>query len=170
MNNLEIEAKYLIKDIDLSEYKVKFIEQGYLSINPVVRIRKNDSIYILTYKNKEYDSDNVLISTEKEIIIDEITYNNLKNKCDGNIITKKRYLVPLYDDYIAEVDVFLGVFYGIKLAEVEFKNREHMQNFVKPDWFLENVSSDKRFYNSNMTRFSIDEINKLKVDLIGRCL
>ena len=49
---MEIERKYLVKTLpdDLETYPYKEIEQGYLSTNPVVRIRRSNEKYILTYK------------------------------------------------------------------------------------------------------------------------
>ena len=48
---MEIERKFLIKDLpDLSKYDYVDIEQGYLSTEPVVRIRKKNDKYMLTYK------------------------------------------------------------------------------------------------------------------------
>ncbi|MBR2036388.1 MAG: CYTH domain-containing protein, partial [Lachnospiraceae bacterium] len=51
---MEIERKFLIKALpdDLDSYPCVHIEQGYLNTNPVVRIRKQNNDYILTYKGK----------------------------------------------------------------------------------------------------------------------
>lgn len=49
---MEIERKFLVSDIpsDLTQYKCHLIEQGYLSTKPVVRVRKDNDSYWLTYK------------------------------------------------------------------------------------------------------------------------
>ena len=50
---MEIERKFTIKELpDLTSYKYHKIEQAYLNTNPVVRIRKEDDNYYLTYKGK----------------------------------------------------------------------------------------------------------------------
>lgn len=51
---MEIERKFLIKDLpkDLTSYPCSQIEQAYLNENPVLRIRRKDDDYILTYKSK----------------------------------------------------------------------------------------------------------------------
>ena len=51
---MEIERKFTLKSLpeNLEQYPCHHIEQGYLNINPVVRIRKQDETYILTYKGK----------------------------------------------------------------------------------------------------------------------
>ena len=49
---MEIERKYLPKYLpeNLEQYKKKKIAQGYLCTNPVVRIRRSNDDYYLTYK------------------------------------------------------------------------------------------------------------------------
>ena len=51
---MEIERKYLISCLpeNLNSYPSHKIEQGYLCTQPVVRIRRQDDSYILTYKSK----------------------------------------------------------------------------------------------------------------------
>ena len=51
---MEIERKYLIPDIPsgLDIQKTRLIEQGYLCTSPVVRIRRDNDEYFLTYKSK----------------------------------------------------------------------------------------------------------------------
>ena len=49
-----------------------------------------------------------------------------------------------------EVDEFLGVNQGLVLAEIELAAED--QAFDKPDWIGEEVTDDKRYYNSNLVR------------------
>ena len=50
---MEIERKYLIRELpeNLETYAYHDIEQAYLCTAPVVRIRRQDDRYILTYKS-----------------------------------------------------------------------------------------------------------------------
>lgn len=50
---MEIERKFLIRQLPEhpEQYPCLQIEQGYLCTNPVVRIRKQDDSYFLTYKS-----------------------------------------------------------------------------------------------------------------------
>lgn len=142
---MEIERKFLIKNLpDLSQYKFHEIEQGYLSVSPVVRIRKKDDKYILTYKGA-----GLMAREEIEAELTEESYYHLREKIDGNPITKTRYLIPL-DPYTIELDVFKGHKEGLVMAEVEFPSIEEAESFVKPEWFGEEVTQDKRYHNSNM--------------------
>ncbi len=54
---MEIERKYLIEDPgklpqNYQDFPFHEIEQAYLCTNPVVRIRREDEQYYLTYKGK----------------------------------------------------------------------------------------------------------------------
>ena len=142
---MEIERKFLIKELpDLSKYEFLEIEQGYLSTNPVVRIRKKNDKYILTYKGS-----GLFAREEIEANLTKEAYEHLSTKIDGYLITKKRYLIPL-DPYTIELDVFEGHMDGLIMAEVEFPSVEEANAFKPPTWFGEDVTEDKRYHNSNM--------------------
>jgi len=51
---MEIERKFLIDTLpeNISQYPFRQLEQGYLCTEPVVRIRREDDDYYLTYKSK----------------------------------------------------------------------------------------------------------------------
>ena len=51
---MEIERKFLIDTLpeNLSDYPYHQLEQGYLCTEPVVRIRRENDDYYLTYKSK----------------------------------------------------------------------------------------------------------------------
>ena len=142
---MEIEKKFLIKDLpDLSKYEYQEIEQGYLCVSPVVRIRKKNDKYILTYKGS-----GLLAHEEIEADLTEDGYKHLAEKIDGHMITKKRYLIPL-DPYTIELDVFEGHMTGLIMAEVEFPSIEAANKFTPPEWFSDEVTNDRRYHNSNM--------------------
>ena len=142
---MEIERKFLIKELpDLSKYDYVDIEQGYLCTHPVVRIRKKNDKYILTYKGS-----GLLAHEEIEANLTEDGYNHLVKKIDGNLIVKKRYLIPL-EPYTVELDVFSGHMEGLIMAEVEFPTVEEANSFTPPAWFAKEVTDDRRYHNSEM--------------------
>ena len=48
---MEIERKYLLKELpDLGNFEHHKIEQAYLCTGPVVRVRREDENYYMTYK------------------------------------------------------------------------------------------------------------------------
>ncbi len=148
---MEIEKKYLVNELpeNLEQYPCVSIEQGYLSMNPVIRIRRWNEEYILTYKRREKaenDTD-VCINQEVELPLTEEAFLNLKGKIDGIMIEKQRYLIPLGEKTI-ELDRFHGSHEGMMLAEVEFDSLKQAMCFEKPKWFGENVSGDIRYSNA----------------------
>ena len=142
---MEIEKKFLVKELpDLSKYEYVDIEQGYLSTSPVVRIRKKNDKYILTYKGS-----GLMAREEIEASLTEEAYQHLLEKIDGYPITKRRYMIP-FEDYMIELDVFEGHMKGLIMAEVEFASMEDAKGFNPPQWFGEDVTEDRRYHNSNM--------------------
>lgn len=154
---MEIERKFLVKQLpdNLENYEVRQIEQAYLCTSPVVRIRKKDEDYILTYK-----SSGMLERIEEEMPLTKESYEHLKEKADGNIITKIRYLIPEENGLLIELDCFLGVFEGFVMAEVEFESIEQARAYNAPEWFLEDVTYDKNCHNSNLSKMNEQEIGE----------
>ena len=171
---LEIEKKFLTKEIPfkLEAFPYHEIEQGYLNVHPAVRIRKEDDTYYMTYKaiRENYDG---IGKTEYNMELDRESYEHLRTKVDGNVITKKRYLLPINEDafdrtYLEshreldkaikngdikiELDVFEGVFTGRILAEIEFPDEDSAKNYKMAEWFEQDVTGDTRYSNSQMSR------------------
>ena len=142
---MEIERKFLIKELpDLSKYEYVDIQQGYLNVSPVVRIRKKNDKYIITYKGS-----GLLAREEIEAELTQVAYEHLLEKIDGHPITKRRYIIPL-DPYTIELDIFSGHMEGLIMAEVEFPSLEEADAFTPPSWFGDDVTEDRRYHNSNM--------------------
>ncbi len=148
---MEIERKFIPKKLpdNLEQYPSHLIEQGYLCTNPVVRIRKMDDSYFLTCK-----SEGMMAHEEYEIPISRESYQHLRKKTDGILITKRRYMLPLDSSHTIELDIFAGSLEGITLAEVEFATIEEADAFIPPSWFGEDVTYDKRYHNSEMSKGS----------------
>ncbi|NLL93041.1 MAG: CYTH domain-containing protein [Clostridiales bacterium] len=149
---MEIERKYLIDKKNLPEnlesYSYHMIEQGYLSTSPVVRIRRSDDEYYLTYK-----SPGKMVREEYNLPLTKESYYHLLEKIDGNLITKKRILIPLSDTSLTiELDIFSGAFEGLIMAEVEFESEEMANAFTPPQWFGEDVTFSKKYHNSTMSQ------------------
>ncbi len=151
---MEIERKFLTGNIpDLSEYTYHEIEQAYLNTNPVVRIRKEDDDYYMTYKAKGF-----MAREEYNLPLNEKSYEHLLKKADGNIISKRRYLIP-YGNYTIELDIFTGAFDGLVIAEVEFDSVDEANDFIGPDWFTEDVTRDKKYHNSYLSKLDLNKIS-----------
>lgn len=143
---MEIERKYLVDTPPeaYQSYPSHAIEQAYLCTAPVVRIRKEDESYYLTYKSK-----GLLAREEYNLTLTGEAYRHLLAKADGIILTKRRYLIPLSGtDYIIELDVFAGHYEGLMLAEVEFPSVEAAEQFQPPAWFGQDVTFSGEYQNS----------------------
>lgn len=146
---MEIERKFLVKTIpdNLSEYKCRIIEQAYLCTEPVVRVRKDNDEYYLTYKGR-----GLMAREEYNLPLTNEAYQHLLAKADGNIITKKRYEIPDGTGKTIELDIFEGVFSGTVVAEVEFETIEEANSYTAPSWFGKDVTNDTAYHNSNMSK------------------
>ena len=147
MKSYEIERKYLVKQVpeNLASYPFHEIEQGYLCTEPVVRIRRQDEEYYLTYKSK-----GLMIREEYNLPLTKDAYFHLREKIDGRLISKRRYLIPL-DPYTIELDVFHSPKDDLILAEVEFPSEEDALTFTPPDWFGEDVTNSSLYHKSRLS-------------------
>lgn len=147
---MEIERKYLITTPPegYEAYPYHQIEQAYLCTNPVVRIRRQDEEYWLTYKSK-----GLLMREEYNLPLNEDAYRHLLAKADGLVLTKRRYLIPLEGSSLTiEFDVFQGSYQGLMLAEVEFPDEVSARNFTPPDWFGQDVTFSGEYQNSRLSQ------------------
>lgn len=151
-DNMEIERKYLVETcpFSLHDYPSHEIEQGYLNTEPVVRIRRYDDSYVLTYKSKGF-----LVREEYNLPLTKESYEHLRTKIDGRLIQKRRYLIPLEDGLTAELDCFHGDLAPLMLAEIEFPSVEKADTYTPPSWFGEDVTFSKQYHNSVLSRLSI---------------
>ena len=153
---MEIERKYTIKELpaNLDSYPCHLIEQAYLNTKPVVRIRKEDDDYYLTYKGS-----GMMAREEYNLPLNEESYYHLREKADGIVITKKRYILPLtdfqpdnQDNLFIELDIFEGKLAPLMIAEIEFPTKEMADTFSPPDIFLEDVTFNPKYHNSNLSK------------------
>lgn len=166
---MEIERKFTVKSMpeNLEDYAFHEIEQGYLNTDPVIRIRREDDSYYFTYKGKGF-----MAREEYNLPLNKEAYYHLREKADGNIISKTRYLIPierssLSDELLSllgnekltiELDVFHAPFEPLVIAEVEFPSIDAANAYQAPDWFLEDVSNDSAYHNSTLSKASIHHI------------
>lgn len=146
----EIERKFLVKG-EFKKFAAKQtrITQGYLSSIPerTVRVRvKGDKGYI-TVKGVGNASGASRYEWEKEIPVTDV--QELLKICEPGVIDKTRYNIPA-GNFTFEVDEFYGENQGLVLAEIELKSESDV--FEKPEWLGEEVTGDKRYYNSMLMK------------------
>ena len=147
---MEIERKYRITapPADYRSWPAIHMEQAYLCTNPVVRVRKENENYVLTYKSK-----GLLSREEYNIPLTKEAYEHLLKKADGIILTKIRYKKAIEGtDLVIELDEFSGTYEGLMLAEVEFASVEEANRFTPPSWFGEDVTFSGEYQNSRLSQ------------------
>ena len=146
---MEIERKYLVKQTpeNLDKYEQKRISQGYLCTNPVVRIRRSNEEYFLTYKSR-----GLMAREEYEMPLTAEAFEHMLPKIDGILIDKIRYMIPLDEKHVAELDIFQGILAPLRLVEVEFESIEEANAFVPPEWFGDDVTNSGEYHNSNLCK------------------
>ena len=145
---MEIERKFLVDKQKLrglnfsSEEK---IFQGYLSNDPVVRVRLKGERGFLTIKS----STKGISRQEFEYEIPAADAEQLLKLCGRNVLKKYRRKI-FYGGHVWEVDFFAGRHAGLILAEVELATPDEPVDL--PDWIFKEVSNDPRYYNSNLVK------------------
>ncbi len=148
---MEIERKFLIDDLQQlpfrpEDYPCRHIEQGYLCTAPVVRIRRDNDSYFLTYKSK-----GLMAREEYNLPLTRDAYDHLIAKADGRIITKKRYVIPLENSLNLELDLFEGDLAPLILAEIEFPDEESARSYQAPPWLGRDVTYSAEYHNSTLS-------------------
>ena len=149
MDYREIERKFLVAGDFRGEVSgASHIVQGYLSTTPgrSVRVRLRDEQGWITVKGPMRGL--TRIEWEKEIPAGEAQL--LLSLCEPGVIDKTRHLVPAADGHVWEVDEFHGDNEGLVVAEIELGAEE--EPFVRPAWVGAEVTGDRRYYNSMLTK------------------
>ncbi len=153
---MEIERKFLVKVLpnDLESYECINVTQAYISTDPVIRLRNsNDEKYVLTLKSKGH-----LVREEIEFPLTKEQFLNLWSKIETKVVTKKRYLIPLGGNLIAELDIYSDYLDGLTTVEVEFPSAVEAENFCPPSWFGQDVTHDSRYKNSSLSLYGVPSI------------
>jgi len=151
--SLEIERKFLVKNENFKKefYQKNQLKQGYLNSdkNRTVRVRISDNRSFLTIKGKSNSTGTTRFEWEKEI--DKMEAEQLLLLCEPLIIDKTRFYVKS-ENHIFEVDEFYGDNEGLIVAEIELSSEN--ESFKKPSWLGKEVTGDKRYYNSSLSKIS----------------
>ena len=147
----EIERKFKVKSNTYKTLATKIVRitQGYLSSVPerTVRVRIKGEEAFLTIKGSSNESGTTRFEWEKAIAVADA--EQLLTLCERGVIDKTRYLVPCGELFF-EVDEFYGDNEGLVMAEIELPDEK--ATFARPDWLGEEVTGDKRYYNSMLMK------------------
>jgi adenylate cyclase len=146
---LEIERKFIVDTGRLSlSGSGKRYRQGYLPAagKTSVRVRICDDAAWLTLKGETVGASR--LEFEYSIPVEDAEHI-LESLCEGSIIDKTRHLLD-HAGHTWEVDVFTGDNAGLVIAEVELQSEDEAVEL--PDWAVEEVTRDARYYNANLVR------------------
>ena len=146
--NIEIERKFLVnKDILPLPNSYKSIEQAYLIFDDtqVVRVRKTNNKYQLTYKIKKTN----IHRLEFEYDIPFEDGEKLISFSKYHIIKKDRYIINVGVNKW-EIDVFKDLNLGLVVAEIELDDEN--ENIEIPNWIKKDISNDDRYLNFNLSK------------------
>ena len=144
---MEIERRFWVDGFPLNLQLVKeaVMYQGYISTNPVVRIRSTEimgsTTYMLCFKGK-----GTLAREEIETEINENLFTKLSGFIGLPLVRKdfKAYLLPggeVLECNLVDADTETAFFY----AEIEFASIEEAHAFKPPAFLGEEFTEDKRF-------------------------
>ncbi|MBP3832855.1 MAG: CYTH domain-containing protein [Bacteroidaceae bacterium] len=146
---LEIERKFLVLDDSYKNLATSssHIKQGYIysGKGKTIRVRIRDERGYLTIKGPSDKAGLCRYEWEKEIDLHDA--EELMRLCEPGIIDKTRYIIPS-GKHTFEVDEFFGENQGLVMAEVELVSEE--EPFEKPPFIGEEVTGDRRYYNSHL--------------------
>jgi adenylate cyclase len=150
---LEIERKFLVNP---EKWKPpgngEQIVQAYLSAESgaTVRVRIKGSRAFLTIKGRS----ETIAHPEFEYQIPLSDAREIMKLAIAKPVEKVRYEVD-YQGFVWDVDVFQGKNAGLLMAEIELT--AETQEFSRPEWLLEEVSGDKRYFNSYLSAHPFQE-------------
>ncbi|MCM1449499.1 MAG: CYTH domain-containing protein [Clostridiales bacterium] len=144
----EIERKFLVVDKSYRELATDTVEikQGYISRDPqrTVRVRIKGSNAYITVKGITEGC----TRDEWEFPIDiDDARQMLQRVCQGRIIDKTRYIVPV-GQLVWEIDEFHRELSPLVVAEVELPSPDYVIDDYMPCFVGREVTGDKRYYNS----------------------
>jgi adenylate cyclase len=145
---IEIERKFLLRNDDWREQVSRSLRmsQGYLQrdAHSAIRVRLCDGQAHLNIKH----TDDGIQRLEYEYPIPADDAEALLHKVAIQpLIEKTRHHVR-HAGHLWEIDEFHGDNAGLVVAEIELKRVD--ETFERPAWLGEEVSQDRRYFNSNL--------------------
>jgi adenylate cyclase len=145
----EIERKFLVKrDVWKPRDEGTWYKQGYLNSQKerVVRVRIAGTKAMLTIKGltkgvSRSEFEYPIPVEDAAVLLDQI--------CEQPVIEKHRHR-ETHGGHTWEIDVFHGENDGLVVAELELTSES--EAFDRPAWLGAEVSSDPRYFNSNLLK------------------
>ena len=146
----EIERKFLVDKSRLpNNLEGTKYTQGYISITDsgIVRVRIKGDIAVITIKSAGLG----ISRDEFEYQIPMDDAKSLLELFNDGVIYKTRYDI-VYEGKKWEIDQFYGDNEGLWIAEIELQSEQ--ESFQVPEWVLEEVTGNEKYYNSYLSKHS----------------
>lgn len=139
---MEIERKFLVIGVPPLQEGVEMV-QAYLSkaSGCTVRVRLEGDRAVLTVKGMTVG----ISRKEFEYVIPYEEAKEMIAMAEGGTVEKTRYYHRC-GGHLWEIDVFKGKNAGLVVAEIELFSED--EDFEKPSWVGEEVTSDRRYANA----------------------
>lgn len=146
--SMEIERKFLVDKLEwekVTKPLPKRIVQAYILNTPekTVRVRIKGEKGYLTIKGATVG----ISRSEFEYEIPLIEAQEMIDLFAEKVIEKFRYEITV-GKHLWEIDQFLGKLEGLLIAEIELTSEE--EQFEKPIWALDDVSTDINYFNAKL--------------------
>lgn len=89
---------------------------------------------------------------EFEINQEQFQFLLSKMLINTHLIEKDRYLIPIENNLIAELDIYYNELDDLATVEVEFPNLDMAINFEAPSWFGIEITNNKSYKNKNLAK------------------
>lgn len=149
---VEIERRYLVNQALMTRgswpvgWEHSTLQQGYLHVNPWLRVRIADSRGYLTVKGE-----GTVSRVECEMEIPRAFAEVFLESCP-KVLFKTRYTASI-DGLTWVVDCYAGPLRGLWTAEVELPAVD--TPFVVPEWAVKEVTADKRYSASELANATV---------------
>lgn len=154
MSDFELERKWLIEQAPeaVLDHPAQRIEQGYLAVGEdgsEVRLRRREQDCSLTVK-----SGSGLARRELEVELSAEQFAVLWPATEGRRIQKSRRVIEVGTQAPGglriELDEYAGELSGLRVAEVEFPDRQTAESFTAPEWFAAEVTDRDDYKNRSL--------------------
>ena len=96
-----------------------------------------------------------MVREEYNLPLTEEAYRHLREKADGRIIEKTRYVIPLESSLALELDIFEGDLAPLVLGEIEFPDEGSARDYHAPEWLGEDVTYSTLYHNSTLSQIPV---------------
>jgi len=155
---MEIERKFLLPEYpeqliqngDLKIVTEQNIDQTYLAIEDgqELRVRKITDLSTgeVTFTHTFKDGKGIS-RQEIEYFISEGLYNQMIEAFKAVPLVKKR-ITGVWNGTTVEIDLYTQL--ELSVLEVEFDSLEEAESFIAPEWFGEDVSTERKYSNKTV--------------------